>query len=173
MKISAKLSSVSKDQLQQLSSDLKGILSDQAQSEFIEYVRPYDEFGAKQLDDIFLIAQVTIRGNGQVQSLTPDCSIDQEDWHQFEDEPDIRIDPVSIPLKLLTPQTPFDLSGSETFQVVMEAEGNIWDSCKSLPAWIWEEGKFEFMLMFSVTDGDGTIHYGNQGDEYASKLIEF
>lgn len=173
MKVITKFTAISKEQLQQLSNELEGIISEQYHSDFIKYVKPYDEFGKDQLDDIFLIAQVTIRGNGQVQSLTPDCTVDQEDWPQFEDEPDIRIDPVSIPFKLLTPQTPFEVSGSKTFLAVLEAEGNIWDSCKDLPGWIWNEGKFEFMLMFSVTDGKGKVHWGNQGDEYANKLIRF
>lgn len=173
MKVSAQFAPVNKEQIENLATELKGILSEQELSDFVKYVRPYEEFGDKQLDDIYLIAQVTIRGNGQVQSLTPDCSVDQSDWHQVEDEPDIRIDPVSIPLKLLTPKTPFDVSGSTTFLAVMEAEGNMWDSCKDLPSWIWDENKFEFMLMFSITDGDGNVIYGNQGDEYANRLIEF
>ena len=173
MKIKAEFIPVSQELLDQLATDLKGVLSEVDHNDFVTYVKPYEGFGSQQLDDIFLIAQVTVRGNGQVTELRPDCSVDQDNWWDVEDEPDIRIDPVSIPLKVLTPVVPFEVKGSKTFPVVLMAEGNIWDSCKDLPAWIWEEHKFQFMLMFGLTAGDGKTHHGNGGDEYASQLIEF
>ena len=173
MKITTQFAPVTQELLDQLAVDLKGVLSDLDHSEFVTYVKPYDEFGSQQLDDIFLIAQVTITGNGEVVELRPNCTVDQDNWWQFEDEPDIAIDPVYIPFKVLVPQVPIEVKGLVIFPVVLLAEGNIWDSCKDLPSWIWNEGKFLFMLAFGLTDGKGQTFHGNGGDEYASKLIEF
>lgn len=169
MKSTTKFTAVTKEQLETLSAQLKGVVSDENLVFFDQYVKPYEAFGYNQLDDIFLIAEVTLKGNGTIKSLTPNCCIDQENWSMYYDEPDIQIDPVYIPMKTLVPTLPLEVEGTTTFLVVVEAEGNIWDSCKDLPEWIWNEHKFEFMLSFTLTTEDGKEHDG----VYASKLIKW
>lgn len=171
MKLITKFSAVTKEQLNELSTQLEPVLSASNLAEFKQYVKPYDKFGKDQLDDIFLIAEVTIRGRGKVTSLRPHCWIDQEDWISCEDEPDIRIDSIDIPFKTLVPALPLDVVGAETVLVVIEAEGNIWDSCKDLPAWVWSERRFEFMLTFIVTTEDGQEY--EESYDYANQLIKF
>jgi len=162
MNSTTKLSPVTKEHLKELSTRLAGVLSEDDLSFFDEYVKPYDNFGSAHLDAVFLIAEVTIEGNGTVKSLSPDCVVDQENWYDYEDEPDIAIDAVYIPLKsVLLPQLPFEVSGTKTFLTVLQAEGNIWDSCKDLPEWIWNDRKFEFMVSFNVITEDGNEHHGN------------
>jgi hypothetical protein len=51
------------------------------------------------------------------------------------------------------------------------ADGNIWDSCKDLPDWVWNERRFEFMLSTVITAEDGSVCHGNGGDEYANQLV--
>jgi len=173
MKSTTRFASVTKEQIQELSSQLKGHLSEEEPADFTEYMRPYSEFGYDQLDNIFIIAEVTLEGNGEVISLTPVCNVDQSEWWMYEDEADIRIDPVVIPLTLVTPLMPLNVSGSTTFLAVVKAENNVWDLCKDLPEWIWNEGKFEFMLWFTVTTADGKVYEGNRSGEYANQLIGF
>jgi hypothetical protein len=173
MKSITKFSPITEIQIDQLKSELKGVVSEEDLKNFNEFVKPYDDFDKSQLDTIFLIAELTIEGQGLIQSLNPSCIVNQENWWNYEDEPDIRIEDVNIPLKILTPQTPFEISGAKTFLVVLLAESNIWDLCKALPEWIWNEHKFEFMLSFTITTAEGNTFYGNVSDEYANKLIEF
>jgi hypothetical protein len=162
---------VTKEQLEDLSTQLKGVLSEANLADFNQYVKPYDKFGKAQLDDIYLVAEVTIRGRGNVKSLKPHCWIDQEDWIACEDEADIRINPVDIPFKTLVPALPLEILGATTVLVVLEAEGNIWDSCKDLPGWVWSERSFEFMLSFTIVTEDGKEY--EELYDYANQLIKF
>ena len=173
MRIKTQFSPITEAQKQQLNDELKGILSEEDYDFFVKYVKPYDKFGNDQLDNVFLIAEVTLGGHGIIKSLRPDCTVDQEDWPACEDEPDIRIEPVSIPLKLITPKMPLEIKSSKTFLAVLQAEGNIWDSCKDLPRWIWNERRFEFMLLFSLITEKGKRFVGNKHKEYARELIKF
>lgn len=155
--------------LENLANEIKDSLSEDDLNCFKKYVKPYQVFGNNQLDDIFLIVQITINGEGQIENLTPDCTVNQQDWLSYEDEPDMQIDDVSIPLKMLTPKPQFWVSGTKTFFAVLQAQGNIWDSCKDLPEWVWNQRKFEFMLSFSMTVGGEKIY----GTNHASGLISF
>jgi hypothetical protein len=173
MKVSTKFAPITQENIEEISNQLKGILSDDDINDIKTYIKPYDKFTDKQLDDIFLLLKVTIQGQGKIVSLTPTCSVDQEDWHHYEDEPDIRIDPVSIPFKTVFPQMPIEVSGTTTFFAVVKAEENIWDSCKDLPEWIWNEHKFDFALWFTATTENGKEYEGNSFGDYAQQLITF
>lgn len=173
MKVSTKFAPITKENIEKVTDQLKGILSDDDINDIKTYIKPYKEFSHNQLDDIFLIVEVTLQGNGKVMSLAPTCSVDQEDWPSYEDEPDIRIDPVSIPFKTVFPKMPIEVSGTTSFFAVVEAEGNIWDSCKDLPEWIWNEGKFEFALWFKAITEDEKEYEGNSFGDYAQQLITF
>ncbi|MCI5056308.1 MAG: hypothetical protein MRY83_09375 [Flavobacteriales bacterium] len=173
MKITTKFSALNDELKDRINKDLKDLLSTDLHKDFVKWVKPYAEFGNDQLDDIFLLAEVTIEANTIIQELSPECWVDQENWFNYEDEEDIAIDPIYIPMKLITPKFPIEISGSKSFWVVLQAEGNIWDSCKDLPSWIWDEGKFDFMLTFNAKTADGIEYQANGGDEYASELIEF
>ncbi|WP_298519772.1 hypothetical protein [uncultured Kordia sp.] len=173
MKVSTKFSPITQKDIEEITTQLKGILSDDDINDIKTYIKPYETFSNEQLDDIFLLVKVTIQGNGKVINLKPTCSVDQEDWHVYEDEPDIRIDPISIPFKTVFPQMPIEVSGTTSFFAVVEAEGNIWDSCKDLPSWIWDEQKFDFALWFTATTEDGKTYEGNSFGDYAQQLIVF
>jgi hypothetical protein len=173
MKSITKFIPVTEPLLKSLQEQLKGEISETEWNDFNEYVRPYKKLGSEQLDDIFLIAEVTIRYNGTITEIKPHCSIDQEDWPSFWDEPDIAINSIDIPFKMLLPKGPLKIKGSETFTVVLMAEGNIWDSCKDLPDHVWSERSFEFMLSTVITAENGKQCYGNEGDEYANQLIKW
>lgn len=169
MESTTKFAAVTKEQLQELGTQLEGILTEDNLGFFKQYVKPYDDFGNNQLDNIYLIAELTIEGTGEVQKIEAQCVVDQENSYLYEDEPDLQIDPIYIPFKTLLPSSPFEVSGSKKLLVVLEANGNIWDSCKDLPEWIWDQAKFDFALSFSLTTADGNQHAGS----YDTKLIEF
>lgn len=173
MKSITKFISVTEELLKDLQEQLKGKISETDWNDFKQYVRPYKKLGYDQLDNIFLIAEVTIRYNGTITEIEPHCFIDQEGWTSMWDEPDMQINPIDIPFKILFPQAPLEIKGSETFIVVLMAEGNIWDSCKDLPNHVWNERSFEFMLSTVITAKNGTKCYGNEGDEYANQLIKW
>lgn len=151
MELHTKFSALTNADIQSLSQDLKGIISDGEIENFKEYTSPYERLSYRQLDNIYLVAEVTITGNGQVQNLMPHCTLNQVGWWNYAAEPDMQIDDVIIPFKMLIPQSQFLVSGSHTFLTVLQAEGNIWDSCKDLPQWVWDDGEFEFMLSFSMS----------------------
>lgn len=170
MKIKTTFAPVDQEKKEELIKDLQGILEEDDLEDFKVYPKPYDTFGYNELDNVILIAEVTIEGTGMIKSIEPNCSVDQVDWPSYEDEEDMSIDPVYIPFKLLSPKTPFEVKGSRTFTVILRAEGNIWDSCKDLPEWIWNEGKFEFMLSMNIDTDKGKF----QGyEDYARAVIDF
>lgn len=169
MKSITKLAAVTKEQLEELYPQLERILSEQDLEFFKKYLKPYQEFGFEQLDDIYIIAEVTIEGEGEVEVLVPRCEVNQDRWWSYEDEPDIMIDPVCIPFEILLPKKPFNVSGTQTFIVVSEAERNILDSCKDLPQHIRNERKFSFLFWFDiVTKNDEKHEHVNE-----TKRIEF
>ena len=173
MKITTKFSALTTEVKNVLNEELKDLLSADLHEDFVQRVKPYSRFEKDQLDTIFLIVELTIDADVAIKELTPWCWVDQEDWFNYEDEPDIKIDSIDIPVKLISPTIPYTVSKSKSFWVVLQAEGNIWDSCKDLPAWVWDERKFDFMVTFNLVTQNGQKHTGNGGDEYARQLIKF
>ena len=173
MKSKIEFSPFTIEQKEQLNNDLKSVMTESEWDDFVKWVKPYNEFSYNQLDDIYLVVEVTIEGNGVIKKITPDCIVDQENWQNYEDEPDIRIDPVYIPLRLVFPKTPLEIIGSKRFLAVLVSENNICDQCKNLPKWVWDDCKFEIMLRLNITSEDGTEYNGFEFSRQASKLITF
>lgn len=150
MNIKTSFAPITAEIKQQLNEEMKGILSAEDYNFFVDYVKPYPKFTSEQLDNIFLIAQVTIEGNGTIEKLTPNCVVDQYGWKNCMDEPDIAIEPVQISFALISPKLPLQIVESSTFWAVIQCDNNIWDCCKDLPSWVWRDRKFEFMLSFDI-----------------------
>lgn len=165
MKVTTTFTALTAEVKQRLDEELKGVLSEADHNGFVKWVKPYEEFGYRQLDGIYLFAEVTVEGDVEVEELVPNCVVDQEDWYSYDDEPDMQIDPVYIPLKAISPKMPLSLAGKNSFIVVLEAEGNLWDACKELPSWIWNDKCFEFMLSLSLKTKTGKQYDGSTASQ--------
>lgn len=162
---------ISQLELDEIGDALKATLPDAELELFRTCNKARETLTKSELDNIYVAARVTVEGTGTIQSVSPNCSVDQQDWVLYQDEPDLQIDAVYIDLETFFPNQPFTVSGSHSFIVVFKSEGNIWDCCKDLPEHVWNEGKFEFILAVDLTLEDGTEISGL--GNYASKLITF
>jgi hypothetical protein len=175
MNIKTSFGPVTAEVIQQLNEDMKSTLSaedyNNFTNNFANYVEPYSKLSDKQLfDNIFLIAKVTIEGNGTIEKLTPNCVVDQYGWKNCMDEPDIAIKPVIISFNLMSPKLPLQIVESSTFWAVMECNCSIWDCCADLPDWVWSERKFEFMLSFDI---DSSTNKEKHNATWANAIITF
>lgn len=161
MKVTTAFAPVTAELKQQLNEALKSVLSEDDHDAFVRQESIYEKLGYKNLDAIYLFAEVTVEGELEIEELIPRCVVDQEGWSSYYDEPDMEIEPVRIPLKVISPQTPFSVAGKSSFLVVLQAESNLWDSCKDLPSWVWNQRCFDFMLRVSLKTKTGELHNGS------------
>ena len=170
MKISVKFIPITVEILIKVKEELKTV-DEELLAHFNScFFEPYEQIKYEVLDNLFLIAELTLEGNAKIKEITTYGSYDQVGWQMLYNEPDIAIQPVEFPLKVLLPTLPLEVNGKETFILVLESNNVLWDIAMDLPDHVTNERKFEIMLSANITLEDGTKFTDG---EYAKQIVKF
>ncbi len=156
MDISVKFIPITEEILIKVKEDLKAVDEELLAHFNTCFFEPYEQIGYTALDNIFLIAELTLEGNAKIKEISTYGSFDQANWQMLYNEPDIAIQPIEFPLKVLLPSLPLEVNGKESFILVLESNNVLWDIAMDLPDHVTNERKFEIMLSANITLEDGT-----------------